>query len=85
MIKCLQVRRKYDDDIRKCLQYVVTKCYVGDWFVLCQLAKNCNPYFFREFVRELARELKTRPKMSAKSRSNLNAGDTLIKQKSTII
>ena len=81
----MQVRRKYDDDIRKCLQYVVTKCYMGDWFVLCQLAKNCNPYFFREFVRELARELKTRPKKSAKSRSNSNAGDTLIKQKSTII
>ena len=60
---------------------MVTKCYVGDWFVLCQLAKNCNPYFFREFVRELARELKTRPKKSAKSRSNSNAG-TLKKQKS---
>ena len=67
------VRRKYDDDIRKCLQYVNNKCYIGDWFVLYQvrkinkvlvkeyfmnifqLAKNCNPYFYREFIRELAR------------------------------
>ena len=67
------VRRKYDDDIRKSLQYVNNKCYIGDWFVLYQarknsnkmysfnlmnifqLAKNCNPYFYREFIRELAR------------------------------
>jgi len=74
------VRRKYDDDIRKRLQYVLEKCYIGDWFVLYQLAKNCNPYFYREFIRELARELKTRPK-KLKSRANSNAG-TLKKQKS---
>jgi len=74
------VRRKYDDDIRKCLQYVLNKSQVGDWFVLYQLAKNCNPYFYREFIRELARELKRKPKKS-KSRSNSTAG-TLKKQKS---
>jgi len=73
------VRRKYDDDIRKCLQYVLNKSQVGDWFVLYQLAKNCNPYFYREFVRELARELKRKPKKT-KSRSNSTAG-TLKKQK----
>ena len=74
------VRRKYDDEIRKCLQYILTKCHVGDWFVLYQLAKNCNPYFYREFIRELARELKARPKKSSKSRNNSNAG-TLKKPK----
>ena len=47
----IEVRRKYDDDIRKCLQYVLNKSYLGDWFVLYQLAKNCNPYFYREFIR----------------------------------
>ena len=41
---------------------------IGDWFVLHQLCKNCNPYFFREFIRELAIELRHRPKRS-KSRS----------------
>ena len=50
------MRRKYDDDIRKCLQYVLNKSYLGDWFVLYQLAKNCNPYFYREFIRYLGRE-----------------------------
>ena len=60
----IQVRRKYDDDIRKSLDYVLAKGQIGDWFVLYQLSKNCNPYFFREFIRELAMELSNRPKTS---------------------
>jgi len=56
------IRHKYDKDIRKCLQYVLAKGQIGDWFVLYQLCKNCNPYFFREFIRELAIEIKNRPK-----------------------
>ena len=40
---------------------------IGDWFVLYQLCKNCNPYFFREFIRELAIEIKHRPKKSKSS------------------
>ena len=32
--------------------------------MLYQLCKNCNPYFFREFIRELAIEIKNRPKKS---------------------
>merc|ERR1719483_190754 len=56
------VRHKYDEDITKCLEYVLSKAQVGDWFVLYQLSKNCNPYFYREFIRELAIELKLRPK-----------------------
>eukprot|EP00092_Neocalanus_flemingeri_P088590 GFUD01111948.1.p1 GENE.GFUD01111948.1~~GFUD01111948.1.p1 ORF type:complete len:292 (+),score=79.07 GFUD01111948.1:73-876(+) len=63
------VRHKYDDDIRKRVEYVLAKGQIGDWFVLYQLSKNCNPYFYREFIRELARELKSRPKKT-KSRSN---------------
>ena len=45
----------------------MAKGQIGDWFVLYQLAKNCNPYFYREFIRELARELKIKPK---KTKSN---------------
>ena len=41
-----------------------SKGQIGDWFVLYQLCKNCNPYFFREFIRELAIEMKSRPKKS---------------------
>merc|ERR1711971_1497718 len=58
------VRHKYDEDIKKCLEYVLSKCQMGDWFVLYQLSKNCNPYFFREFIKEFAIELKLRPKRS---------------------
>ena len=54
----------------KCLEYVLSKCQVADWFVMYQLSKNCNQYFFREFIRELAIELKLRPKKS-KSRGSV--------------
>ena len=66
----LHVRHKYDEDITKCLEYVLSKCQVGDWFVLYQLSKNCNPYFYSEFIRELAIELKLRPKKT-KSRGSV--------------
>jgi len=59
-----QIRHKYDKDIHKCLKYVLSKSQLGDWFVLLQLCKNCNPYFYREFIKELAIELKSRPKKS---------------------
>ena len=57
----------------KCLEYVLSKCQVADWFVMYQLSKNCNQYFFREFIRELAIELKLRPK---KSKSRGSVGNT---------
>ena len=29
---------------------------VGNWFILCQIGKNSNAYFFRQFLNELNRE-----------------------------
>ena len=46
------------------MEYVLTKGQIGDWFVLYQLSKNCNPFFYREFIRELAKDLGNRPKKS---------------------
>mgnify|MGYP001237473094 CR=1 FL=1 len=60
----LQIRHKYDKSSHKCLKYLMTKCHLGDWFVLYQLSKNCNKYFYREFIKELAIDLKRRPKKS---------------------
>ena len=60
----LQVRHKYDKSSHKCLKYLLTKSQLGDWFVLYQLSKNCNKYFYREFIKELAIELKRKPKKS---------------------
>ena len=48
------------------------KGQLGDWFVLYQLSKNCNPYFFREFIKELSRDLKAKPK---KSRSDASSSE----------
>jgi len=65
---------KWDKDIRKCLHFVLAKCQLGDWFVLYQLCKNCNPYFFREFIKELARELKRKPKETKKTSKDSSNG-----------
>eukprot|EP00088_Acartia_fossae_P035740 TRINITY_DN36869_c0_g1_i1.p1 TRINITY_DN36869_c0_g1~~TRINITY_DN36869_c0_g1_i1.p1 ORF type:complete len:424 (-),score=70.36 TRINITY_DN36869_c0_g1_i1:104-1375(-) len=67
------IRHKYDDDVRKCLTYVLNKGQIGDWFVLYQLCKNCNKYFFRQFIKELAVELKCRPKKSKAYSNGKNA------------
>ena len=53
-----------DAEVRKSIKAVMTKCYVGDWFVLNQLSKNVTPYFFRSFVKELRAEMRERPKRS---------------------
>jgi len=65
---------KWDKDIRKCLHFVLAKCQLGDWFVLYQLCKNCNPYFFREFIKELARDLKRKPKETKKTSKDSSNG-----------
>ena len=62
-----QIRHKYDKSGERCLRYLLSKCQLGDWFLLYQLSKNCSKYFFRDFIRELALEMKTRPKKSKKS------------------
>ena len=61
-ILLFQIRHKYDKDIHKCLKYILSKSQLGDWFVLYQLSKNSNSFFYREFIKELAIDLKKRPK-----------------------
>lgn len=75
------IRHKYDDDVRKCLEYVLNKGQIGDWFVLYQLCNNCNPYFFRQFIKELALDLRQKPK---RSRSSLSNGKTNTMNRNTL-
>jgi len=35
----------------------MTKCYLGDWFLLYQISKNVNMYFFRAFLKELNHDI----------------------------
>ncbi len=51
-----------DREARKAISFVLKKLYIGDWFVLYQLSKNTNMYFFRAFIKELRYELKEFPK-----------------------
>lgn len=36
---------------------VARKCYIGDWFLLYQLAKNMDALIYREFISDLAQKL----------------------------
>ena len=40
---------------------VLNRCNIGDWFILNQIAKNVNPYFFREFLEVLENEIGKKP------------------------
>ncbi len=63
--------------IRSHFRLVMSKCYLGDWFVLYQLGKNMNMYFMREFVKDLRRELTNKPKRS-KSMISKSGGDNKV-------
>jgi len=75
-----KVRRKYDVDIQRSLEFVLAKGQIGDWFVLYQLSKNCNPYFYREFIKELAKDMREKPKKS-KSNAGSSTGGSVKKLK----
>ena len=69
---CLQNAR-YDVFCKK--REKIFPSQLGDWFVLYQLCKNCNPYFFREFIKELARDLKRKPKETKKTSKDSSNGE----------
>lgn len=48
-----KIRGSIDDGVLHC---VMRKCYLSDWFVLAQVGKNVNPYFFKCFLEELDKE-----------------------------
>ena len=52
-----------DPELRSSLRFVLEQCYLGDWFLLLQLSKNTNVYFFRAFIKQLRKELQGRPKI----------------------
>ena len=70
-----------DKTTRKAIKAVMAKCYLGDWFVLIQISKNVNMYFFRAFMRELRHELT--PASRKPSFNNKHKMDTLTKQPPT--
>ena len=48
----LKIRGFTQSDLSSC-RAVLDHCYLGDWFVLYQLSKNSNSYFFRFLLRHL--------------------------------
>ncbi len=65
--------------MRTFFRHVVSKCYLGDWFVLHQISKNVNPYFMREFMKELSVDMKKKKKSSrAKSLATQTAAEEAV-------
>jgi len=62
-----QLGNTNDKKARNAIREIMSKCYIGDWFVLFQLSKNVNMYFFRAFVKELAKSLKLAKRSSQRS------------------
>jgi len=52
----LRTRGFTKDDFITC-KSVLDRCYLGDWFVLYQLSKNSNIYFFRYLLKHLEKSL----------------------------
>ena len=46
----IKIRGFTSSDMSTC-KNVLSHCYLGDWFVLYQLSKNSNSYFFRYLLR----------------------------------
>jgi hypothetical protein len=42
----------------KSLTNILNKSHVGDWFVLYQLSKNVDSFFFRMFINELEKGMR---------------------------
>ena len=61
-VRCYSRKKK---EIRKTILTIHKECYIGDWFVLHQLSKNVNGYFFRAFLDELNNRMSTSKKKSA--------------------
>jgi len=67
-----KIANRYDEDVRRSLKFVLARCYIGDWFVLYQLLKNTNHYFYKDFIKELRNDLKRAPKFSRSESQKLD-------------
>jgi len=59
-------------DLATCRQ-VLGHCYLGDWFVLYQLCKNSNSYFFRYLLRFLEKSF------DSQGRTRIRGGSSAIR------
>lgn len=71
-----QIGNTNDAEARKATKIVSNKCYLGDWFVLYQISKNANMYFFRAFIKELKISLVPR-----KKKFNLSSENSTLKKR----
>ena len=61
----LKIRGFTSSDLSSC-KNVLSHCYLGDWFVLYQLSKNSNTYFFRYLLRLMDNSFTAQVSLSTK-------------------
>jgi len=61
LLLIIKTRAFTQADLSAC-RNVLHFCYLGDWFVLYQLSKNSNTYFFRYFLKYLDKSFDTQVK-----------------------
>ena len=62
-----KIRGRIDDGV---LRNVMRKCYLSDWFVLAQVGKNVNAYFFKCLLEELDKDFVGLRKCKSDGQSN---------------
>jgi len=70
----LRVRGFTKTDLSTCRK-VLEFCYLGDWFVLYQLSKNSNPYFFRYMLKHLEKNFVTQTRSRHSSKKSWKEDD----------
>ena len=73
-----------DKMTRKAIKTVMANCYIGDWFVLYQISKNVNMYFFRAFMKELQHDLKPKSGNFENNTENKNKKKIDIEKKTSL-
>jgi len=62
LLLLLKTRGFSQSDLSTC-RNVLDHCYLGDWFVLYQLSKNSNSYFFKYLLRHLEKSFDSQGKV----------------------
>ena len=65
-------------ETRDSIREIVSKCHLGDWFVLYQLSRNVNMYFFRSFIKELGKPHMLDRRNDSERLTNVSVATTIV-------
>jgi len=56
-IRAFVLRLRYRRVKRECIEMVIGKSYVGDWFLIYLMGQNIDSVIFKDVIHELAKKL----------------------------